>query len=153
MNMKEINDLIIWTSYHIKDIPQEYKIKECDNIKLFYTNDILLKENNINYLNKYYGELCTMYYVWKNKKSKYVGFQHYRFYLTHADISLLESNKYPIIYQSGYIGNYYKILKNTGINDFVLYKCIEYISKYLNRDKNEIFNIRSLKTSYRRFSS
>lgn len=137
---KEISKLNIWTSYHQKEIPQEYNIKENDNIKLFYTNDLKLKKDNINYLNKYYGELCTMYYVWKNEKSEYVGFQHYRFYLTHTDLSLIENNICSIIYQFGYYGNYYKVLKRAGFNDFIIYKCIKYISEYLHINENDVFN-------------
>ena len=46
--MKENEKINIWTSYHIKEIPKEYNIKENDNIKLFYTNDLKLKKDNIN---------------------------------------------------------------------------------------------------------
>lgn len=39
--------------------------------------------DNISHLNKYYCELTTMYYVWKNQKHDYVGFYHYRRYLNY----------------------------------------------------------------------
>jgi len=45
-------------------------------------NNNFIKDNtgdNISYLNQVYCELTGLYWVWKNgKKSKYVGFEHYR---------------------------------------------------------------------------
>lgn len=58
---------------------QEYNIQKTDEIEPFFSNDGDLKEKNMNFLNPFWSELVTMWYVWKNeKKSKLVGFQHYR---------------------------------------------------------------------------
>ena len=74
-----MNDLTIWLTYHDDKLIQEYSLENTDVIRLFKGNDSLVKGENINYLNKYYSELTTMYYVWKNKvKSSQIGFCHYR---------------------------------------------------------------------------
>ena len=115
----------IWTSYHSKDIPSRYNIKEDEHIKLFCTTDNVEGEN-INYLNEYLGELCTMYYVWKhNIKSDYVGFQHYRTLLRniHTNKDLLIENGWPYkINELFYMG---------GIQSHIVYSSIQYLdSKY-----------------------
>ena len=57
----------------------EYNLKETDILKLYNSNDLNIKEENINHINPYICELVTYYYVWKNQiKSDYVGFCHYR---------------------------------------------------------------------------
>lgn len=70
-----------------KNMKYEYNLKE-DNI--YHIIDFTEhKENDINNLNEYLGELCTMYYVWKNNlKSEYVGFCHYRMF--YCDFALNE---------------------------------------------------------------
>lgn len=75
-----INDLTIWCSYHDSKLIYEYNLDYVPTyIKLFNTNYLTLKEDNINYLNKQFCEVCTLYYVWKNNLySKYIGFCHYR---------------------------------------------------------------------------
>lgn len=71
--------LTIWLTYHDDKQIQEYNLKETNEICLFKANNTSVKGENINYLNNFYSELCTMYYVWKNKKtSLYIGFCHYR---------------------------------------------------------------------------
>lgn len=75
-----MRDLKIWVSYHKDDIYDKYKLGELDkNIFIPFNLSKTPKEENINYLNKHWNELCTLYYVWKNqKKSDLVGFCGYR---------------------------------------------------------------------------
>lgn len=39
-----------------------------------------LEADNINYLNPYINEATGLYYIWKNKKDKYVGLVHYKMF-------------------------------------------------------------------------
>ena len=56
-----------------------FNLDKLDGIILFKGNDTSVKGHNINNLNTYYCELCTLYYVWKNKLySPYVEFVQYR---------------------------------------------------------------------------
>ena len=74
-----MNELTIWLTYHDDKLIQEYGLKETDTIHLFKGNDVSVKGENINHMNRFYSELTTIYYVWKNKKySPYIGFSHYR---------------------------------------------------------------------------
>lgn len=74
-----MKELTIWLTYHDDKLIQEYGLEDTDTIRLFKANDVCVKGNNINDLNRFYSEMTTMYYVWKNKKkSKLVGFCHYR---------------------------------------------------------------------------
>ena len=74
-----MKDLQIWLTYHDDSMVDKYNLKEDDITILFKGNDINVKGKNINYLNKFYSELTTMYYVWKNNiRSKQIGFCHYR---------------------------------------------------------------------------
>lgn len=77
--MKYMKYLTIWMTYHDDQLLTEYNLKETDTISLFKGNDTSVKGENINHLNKFYSELTTMYFVWKNRKeSQLVGFCHYR---------------------------------------------------------------------------
>ena len=73
------NDLTIYCSYHNSKLIKDYNLDYLPNyIELFNTNDLTLKEDNINYLNPYFAEIVTYYYIWKNQiYSKYIGFCHY----------------------------------------------------------------------------
>jgi len=134
--------LNIWTSYHNEELINQYNLKENDGIKLFNTANLSLKKDNINYLNKYYNEMCTFYYIWKNYiYSDYVGFQLYRYVLTCNDLSILISKKYDMICEYGWYENYYKLLLKSGFNDSIIYKCILFISKYLQINSNKIIDI------------
>jgi hypothetical protein len=69
----------IWVTYHDDSLIEKYGLQNNDVYSLFKANDTSVSGENINYLNAFYCEMCTMYYVWKNNiKSKYVGFCHYR---------------------------------------------------------------------------
>ena len=49
-----MEDLTIWLTYHdVKQI-EEYKLVETDTIRLFKGNDVSVKGENINHLNKFY---------------------------------------------------------------------------------------------------
>jgi hypothetical protein len=74
-----MEDLIIWQTYHNDLQIEQYHLQESDVIRLFKGNDINIEGKNINYLNKFYSEIVTIYWVWRNNvKSKIVGFCHYR---------------------------------------------------------------------------
>lgn len=74
-----MKDLQVWLTYHDKSQIEEYGLIETDIIRLFRGNDTQVSGKNINGLNKFYSEICTLYYVWKNNlRSSTVGFCHYR---------------------------------------------------------------------------
>lgn len=75
------NNITIWCTYHQENQLKEYNLKDSQILKLFYSNDLTLNEDNINYLNTMMSELVTYYYIWKNQlKSDYIGLCHYRRY-------------------------------------------------------------------------
>ena len=74
-----MNEFTIWLTYHDDKQIEEYGLKETDTIRLFKGNDVSVSGDHINNLNRFYSELSTMYYVWRNKlESRYIGFAHYR---------------------------------------------------------------------------
>ena len=92
-------DIKIWCTYHMPEQITEYNIKETDIIKLFYSDNESLKEENINDLNRYLSEIVTYYYVWKNQKySKYVGFCHYRRHFNCIDFDFINDNNVQAYY-------------------------------------------------------
>lgn len=77
-------EMTVWLTYHDDAQIEQYNLKEDDIIRLFKGNNTEVEGENINHLNRFYSEMTTMYWVWKNKKrSKYVGFCHYRRRFTH----------------------------------------------------------------------
>ena len=74
-----MQDLKIWVSYHKDELYDKYKLGELDkNIFIPFNLSKTPDGENINYLNEYWCEICTIYYVWKNqKKSNWVGFCTY----------------------------------------------------------------------------
>jgi len=73
-----MSDYKIWVTYHKDEQVEKYGLKNDDTHSLFATHKEIDGEN-INALNPVYSEMVTMYWVWKsNKKSTYVGFEHYR---------------------------------------------------------------------------
>ncbi|MDO4737945.1 MAG: DUF4422 domain-containing protein [Bacteroidales bacterium] len=74
----------IWITYHCDTQIEEFHLQEDDTYHLFRGNDTNIEGDNINYLNPFYSELVTLYWVWKNnRRSDFVGFCHYRRKFTH----------------------------------------------------------------------
>lgn len=125
---------IIWTSYHEPTIPIRYNLKENENIKFFCTSDTL-ELDNINYLNEYLGEICTMYYIWKNNlKSDYIGFQHYRTLFRN-----IKSDK-DILVENGWPGSILELFHQGGLRTHILYNSIQYLHNILNIPTTEIIH-------------
>ena len=106
-----MNDINVWITYHDDKQIEEYSLNKRTEYKLFKANDTDIEGENINYLNKFYSEICTLYWVYKNrKKSRMVGFCNYRHLLT--DWFDLEDGVCitdpPIRMSSTIIYNYYK---------------------------------------------
>ena len=87
--------LNIW-NICLNDHKKQYDLHNylCNDYSItLFNNDHKYKNDNINYLNKYYGELCTYYYVWKNNlKSDIIGFCHYRRTWKDIDINKIKNN-------------------------------------------------------------
>lgn len=74
--MKKMN---MWVTYHQDEQIKEYSLCEDENTHLFKGNRVDVTGVNLNYLNSFYSEIVTLYWVWKNNvKSEVVGFCHYR---------------------------------------------------------------------------
>ena len=74
-----MNKLTIWQTYHDDQQIKDYDLKECETVRLVKGNSIPIKGEHINHLNRFYSEITTLYWVYKNNiKSQYVGFCHYR---------------------------------------------------------------------------
>ena len=130
-------DIKIWCTYHMPEQITEYNIKETDIIKLFYSDNKSLKEENINDLNRYLSEIVTYYYVWKNQKySKYVGFCHYRRHFNCIDFDFINDNN---------VQAYFSWKDN-----FLQYKNLFAYPNYYNCKQDVIFNhfIDYIKTNY-----
>lgn len=84
---------------------------------MFKGNDTNVKGENINHLNRFYSELTTMYWVWKNKiKSQKIGFCHYRrLFRTYGDIDEGECQVLAINFQDP-VMHHYRSVHN--YNDF-----------------------------------
>lgn len=151
------NDLIIYCLYHNKDLINKFNLNNIpDYIKLFYTNDLEMPGDNINYLNNSLCELVAYYYIWKNNiYSPYVGFCHYRRWYRNLGLDNLE--KYGVHY-FGYcdvtINDIFDIEQSTGklLDNQLFYKVKEYLynsnkidkkilDKYFNIKNNEIMHV------------
>ena len=74
--MKDFN---MWCTYHEDSQIKHYDLCEDETFHLFKGNALDVEGENINYLNAFYSEIVTLYWVWKNNiKSTKVGFCHYR---------------------------------------------------------------------------
>ena len=77
-------EMVMWLTYHKEEQLHQYDLKEDGMTRLFKGYDISVEGENINHLNRFYSEMTTMYWVWKNEmRSQYVGFCHYRRRFTH----------------------------------------------------------------------
>lgn len=130
--MKEEKDLTIWLTYHDDAQIEQYDLKEDDTIRLFKGNCMEVEGENINHLNKFYSEMTTMYWVWKNnKRSKYVGFCHYRRRFTHimevdkGECQVMEINHFPFK-----VCQHYKDAHN--YNDF--YDIVDILNEKYGKD-------------------
>lgn len=82
--MEHNKELTIWQTYHKEELIDEFSLKEDEYFRLFNSNDLTVEGENINHLNRFYSEMVTMYWVWRNqKRSRLVGFCHYRRKFTH----------------------------------------------------------------------
>lgn len=74
-----MKDLTIWCTYHDDAQIEQYQLQNTATLHLFKGNDTGMNGDGINHLNKFYSEMVTMYWVWKNNVcSSRVGFCHYR---------------------------------------------------------------------------
>lgn len=101
-----MQELTIWITYHDERQVEEFGLNEDDVLQLFRGNDTSVEGENINHLNAFYAEMTTMYWVWKNRKrSKYVGFCHYRRHFTHflaldkGECQILHAQRMPSVYR------------------------------------------------------
>ena len=104
-NQKKFNNFIYNTKCNIWRISFNNTDKEYD-IRDYYSDEYNITSYNnsntyngicINELNMYYGELCTMYYVWKNNlKSDIVGFDQYAKQWNYIDFENINKNKIQV---------------------------------------------------------
>lgn len=74
-----MGNIRLWLTYHDDKQIEEFHLKEDEYIRLYKGNDVNVIGDNINYLNRFYSEVGTFYYVWKNNlRTDFVGFCHYR---------------------------------------------------------------------------
>ena len=137
----------IWCSYHNNKLIKEYNLQNTNIIKLFNTSKVNIKGENINYLNEYLGEFCTLYYVWKNNiKSDIIGFCHYRRMFNKIYYDFINENNVQIFQDSFCEFSKNNIIGN-GLNEYLLLNCKDFYDKlnWINNEKG--FNC-SLKTMF-----
>ena len=74
-----INDYIIYCTYHDKRLIDEYNLAESENYKLYYTKEN--DDTSINHLQEFFCEFTAMFYVYSHKihnKYKFIGLEHYK---------------------------------------------------------------------------
>ncbi len=75
----EEKEFMMWITYHDDKQIEDYDLHETDDVKLFKGSNMDIVGENINHLNKFYSEMVTLYYVWKNNiRSRIIAFGHYR---------------------------------------------------------------------------
>ena len=114
---------------------EEYNLKETNVLKLFNANNLNLKENNINHINKYFCELCAYYYVWKNQiKSDYIGFCHYSkfFNIDKFNIDFFKEDKSVQCYEYWITWDNYIIQLNNWLTLYDIKWNLKIISHFIN---------------------
>ena len=87
-----------WKSYYKNTHINDYNLKESEHVKLFNTNDLTYKEDNINHMNPYLGEMPMLYYIWKNQiKSDYIIISQYRRDFYNINFDELQKNKVQVL--------------------------------------------------------
>lgn len=122
-----MKDLTIWITFHDDKQIKEFGLEEDETFRLFKGNDLTLEGENINHLNKFYSELTTFYWVWKNQiQSKTIGFCHYRRMFTHIiDVEPGTCQVMKIVNMGYSIERYYRLAHN--YND--IYDIIEILNE------------------------
>ncbi len=122
-----------------KDMKYKYNLKEDD---IYHIVDLTEhKENDINNLNEYLGELCTMYYVWKNNlKSEYVGFCHYRLFFCDFALNELKNGYVQTCATEKFTNeennSFYTFCKKLNINEYILVSYNRYLIEKYNININ-----------------
>ena len=122
-----MKDLTIWITYHDDKQIKEFGLKEDEIFRLFKGNDLTVKGENINHLNRFYSELTTFYWVWENRiRSKTIGFCHYRRMFTHImDVEPGTCQVMQILNMGHTVERYYRLSHN--YND--IYDVIEILNE------------------------
>ena len=122
-----MKDLTIWITYHDDKHIKEFGLEEDETFRLFKGNDLTVEGENINHLNRFYSELTTFYWVWKNQiRSKVIGFCHYRRLFTHImDVEPGTCQVMQIANMGYTVERYYRLAHN--YND--IYDIIEIIDE------------------------
>ena len=102
--MQELNDIAIYIAMHkpcicpklqtFKPIQVGAALSEERIPGVLYDDE----GDNISNLNPWYCELTAIYWAWKNTRTDYVGFFHYRRYLAMKDVERDEDNWGNIVY-------------------------------------------------------
>ena len=134
-NQKQFEDFTYNTKCNIwrisfNNTDKEYALKDyySDEYNItIYDNDKMYNGICINNLNRYYGELCTMYYVWKNNlKSDIVGFDQYRRQWHDINFDKINNDKIQVY---SYWNESNSLINNNDLGYF-LYHFIMYIKFY-----------------------
>lgn len=127
-----MKELTIWITYHDDRQVENYSLRNDETFKLVKGNDVNVTGKNINYLNPFYSELTTLYWVWANNiRSNIVGFCHYRRIFTNImEIELGSCQVMQISYFESTILQHYKSAHN--YSD--LYDIIDILNEIYGKD-------------------
>lgn len=130
--MEHNNELTIWQTYHKEELIDEFSLREDEYFRLFNSNDLTVEGEHINHLNRFYSEMVTMYWVWRNeKRSRLVGFCHYRRKFTHLlEPSVGEAVVFERIVFAEPLWKHYKVSHN--YQD--LYDVVDILDDFYGKD-------------------